>query len=78
MLMCSWLYISAPGGFIIEDPDQTRVSRTDICVFGCEGDRDKLKQYFDVSYTDTLFVYTHNHHYICVKSGTGWCINVPV
>lgn len=38
----------APGGSIVEDPDQTKVSRTDICVFGCEEDRNKLKAYFDV------------------------------
>lgn len=38
----------APGGSIVEDPDQTKVSRTDICVFGCEADRNKIKAYFDV------------------------------
>ncbi|XP_053372773.1 eIF5-mimic protein 2-like [Mercenaria mercenaria] len=38
----------APGGSIVEDPDQTKVSRTDISVFGCEEDRNKLKAYFDV------------------------------
>ncbi|XP_052805699.1 eIF5-mimic protein 2-like [Mya arenaria] len=38
----------APGGSILEDPDQSKVCRTDICVFGCDGDRNKLKAYFDV------------------------------
>ncbi|XP_052273928.1 eIF5-mimic protein 2-like [Dreissena polymorpha] len=38
----------APGGSILEDPDQSKVCRTDICVFGCEADRNKLKGYFEV------------------------------
>lgn len=38
----------APGGSIVQDPDQTRVSRTDVCVFGCSDDRAELKKFFDV------------------------------
>jgi len=41
--------VAAPGGSIVEDPDQSKVCRTDICVFGCEADRNKLKAYFEVS-----------------------------
>lgn len=38
----------APGGSIVQDPDSTRVSRTDVCVFGCTDDRAELKKFYDV------------------------------
>lgn len=38
----------APGGSILEDADQTRVSKTSVCVFGCENERQNLKAFFDV------------------------------
>lgn len=38
----------APGGSIVEDPDPTKVSRTDVCVFETGDSREKIKAFYEV------------------------------
>ncbi|KAL5010882.1 hypothetical protein ScPMuIL_013187 [Solemya velum] len=40
--------ILAPGGSIVQDPDQTKVCRTDVCLFTCGENREKLKAFHEV------------------------------
>ncbi|KAK7092581.1 eIF5-mimic protein 2-like [Littorina saxatilis] len=43
--------ILAPGGFIVEEGDTTKPSRTDVCVFKCdEATHDKIKGFYEVFY----------------------------
>ena len=43
------VFFSAPGGFIVEDTDHTKPSRTDVCVFSCEATPEKIGGFYDVS-----------------------------
>ncbi|KAK3579292.1 hypothetical protein CHS0354_033372 [Potamilus streckersoni] len=38
----------APGGSIVEEQDETKVYRTDICVFAVEESKDSLKAFYEV------------------------------
>lgn len=40
----------APGGSIVEDPDTSKVSRTDVCVFTCGENIDDLRAFYEVFY----------------------------
>ncbi|XP_076437206.1 eIF5-mimic protein 2-like [Babylonia areolata] len=42
--------ILAPGGFIVEDTDLSKPSRTDVCVFNCEATPEKIKRFYEVFY----------------------------
>ena len=42
------LCVSAPGGFIVDDTDQSKPSRTDVCVFKCEGTPEKIRGFYEV------------------------------
>lgn len=42
--------ILAPGGFIVDETDQSKPSRTDVCVFKSEGTPDKIRGFYEVFY----------------------------
>lgn len=42
--------ILAPGGFIVEDSDPSKQSRTDVCVFNCEAAPEKIRAFYEVFY----------------------------
>ncbi|XP_041371416.1 basic leucine zipper and W2 domain-containing protein 1-like [Gigantopelta aegis] len=40
----------APGGSIVQDPEPTKICKSDICVFSTEENKEKLKLFYEVLY----------------------------
>lgn len=45
----------APGGFIVEETDTAKLSRTDVCVFCCEETPEKIRGFYEVSMCEHFY-----------------------
>lgn len=46
--MCVVLFVTAPGGSLVEDSDPDKVIRTNTCVFSCDETVESLRSFYEV------------------------------